>query len=110
MTNNISDKLNNRIKNLEDKVRTLERLLLSTDKSEVISTILENTDSIDADYIDSGTVAVARIHTDIARENELVDTTLIADAPTGGKNGDMWKNATNGNIYLKIAGSWEQIA
>ena len=81
---------------LENRVYKLERLLLADNKLEVNIT----SGTLDKDYIDS----------DIARDTELVDTTESAEPPEGGKNGDVWRWEVNGNIYMKIAGTWRQVS
>ena len=94
---------------LENRVYKLERLLLASNRLEVIETILETNDDISADNITSGTLDKDYIDSDIARDTELVDTTESAEPPEGGKNGDVWRWEVNGNIYMKIAGTWRRI-
>ena len=95
---------------LENRVYKLERLLLASNRLEVIETILKTNDDISADNITSGTLDKDYIDSEIARDTELVDTTEFPDPPVGGKNGDMWRDVTTGNIYIKIAGTWRQIS
>ena len=95
---------------LENRVYKLERLLLASNRLEVIETILKTNDDISADNITSGTLDKDYIDSGIARDIELVDTTEIVAAPDGGKNGDMWYNPNGADVYIKIAGTWRQVS
>ena len=95
---------------LENRVYKLERLLLASNRLEVIETILETNDDISADNITSGTLDKDYIDSEIARDTELVDTTESDNMPDYGKDGDMWYDSAGGHAYMKIAGTWRQVS
>jgi len=45
----------------------------------------------------------------IARDTELPVLTEAASEASGGKNGDIHRNSTTGEIFIKINGNWRQI-